>query len=402
MIEDQSKKQDWGKSNKLVAFNLDIGRFNQGVFTSFDVNMNSGQKTAEEIRMLEYTSNQGGGINVTPQSQSMYNFYKYRIYTCDVSMIGNALIQPKMYFNLRNVPMFSGPYQIQKVSHNITAGNFSTTFSGTRQPVYEISTQDSYLQTIYKNFVTPLLTKAKTEASSNISTNIIGQQSSKMNVVNGPNTPGPNSCEQNLSSSFNSLTYEASSATTLSITDIVNSIKTVVNSLPTSSTLSVDQKNVLRYLTFMVGYISNYENTTFKINGFNFGNVPLNINYSADLNEYIINNSSSYFCQNLGGNENVPVASFTGGVNSSIYIIASKFSALVKSGGDSILSNLTDALLLNPDNTTLDYFAKTYIVQWPNLVDENVYTQLQPSDKETLITEIKDSFSLAKTLGLNT
>ena len=400
MIEDQSKKQDWGKSNKLVAFNLDIGRFNQGVFTSFDVNMNSGQKTAEEIRMLEYTSNQGGGINVTPQSQSMYNFYKYRIYTCDVSMIGNALIQPKMYFNLRNVPMFSGPYQIQKVSHNISAGNFSTTFSGTRQPVYEISTQDSYLQTIYKNFVTPLLTKAKTEASSNISTNIIGQQSSKMNVVNGPNTPGPNSCEQNLSSSFNSLTYEASTATSLSITDIANTIKTVVDSLPTSSTLSVDQKNVLRYLTFMVGYISNYENTTFKINGFNFGNVPLNISYSADLNEYIINNSSSYFCQNLGGNENVPVASFTGGVNSSIYIIASKFSALVKSGGDSILSNLTNALLLNPDITTLDYFAKTYIVQWPNLVDENVYTQLQPSDKGTLITEIKNSFSLANTLKL--
>jgi hypothetical protein len=31
-------------NNKLVAFNMDIGRFNQGVFHSFDINMNSGQK----------------------------------------------------------------------------------------------------------------------------------------------------------------------------------------------------------------------------------------------------------------------------------------------------------------------------------------------------------------------
>ena len=168
LLENQSKKQDWGQSNKLVAFNMDIGRFNQGIFTSFDINMNSGQKTAEEIRMLEYTANQAGGINVTPQSQSMYNFYKYRVYTCDVSMMGNALIQPKMYFNLRNVPMFSGPYQIQNVSHSIGPGSFTTSFSGTRQPVYEISAQDSYLQTIYKNFVTPLLNKVKNTTSANI------------------------------------------------------------------------------------------------------------------------------------------------------------------------------------------------------------------------------------------
>ena len=401
LIEDQSKKQDWGKSNKLVAFNVDIGRQNQGIFTTFDVNMNSGQKTAEEIRMLEYTSNQAGGVNVTSQSQSMYNFYKYRVYTCDISMIGNALMQPKMYFNVRNVPLFSGPYQITKVSHQIAPGSFSTSFSGTRQPVYEISTQDSYLQTIYKNFVTPLITKAKSEATNNVSTNIIGQQSNKMNVVNGPNTPGPNSCEQNLTSSFNSLTYSASTATSLSNTQLVDAIKATVNLLPTSSTLTDNQNKVLRYLTFIVGYISNYEGSTFKINGFNFGNIPLNTSYSADLNEYIINNNNGYFCQNFGGNENVPVASFSGDIKHSMYVIANKFSALVKTGGDSILSNLTEALLLNPDTTTIDYFAKTYIVQWPNLVDENVYTQLQPTDKENLIKEIKESFSLAKTLNLN-
>ena len=233
LIENQSKKQDWGQSNKLVAFNMDIGRQNQGIFNSFDVNMNSGQKTAEEIKMLEYTANQAGGINVTPQSQSMYNLYKYRVYTCDVSMMGNALIQPKMYFNLRNVPMFSGPYQIQNVSHTISPGIFSTTFSGTRQPVYEISTQDSYLQTIYKNFVTPLLTKVKTEVSANISTNIIAQQTSKVETIGGPqNTVNTQSnCGQLLKSPFDVFTYTASTATSVSPSDIATTIKSVVDVL---------------------------------------------------------------------------------------------------------------------------------------------------------------------------
>jgi hypothetical protein len=401
LVEDQSKKQDWGKSNKLVAFNLDIGRQNQGIFTSFSVNMNSGQKTAEEIRLANYTANQGGGINATPQSQSMYNFYKYRVYTCDVTMIGNALMQPKMYFNLRNVPLFSGPYQITKVSHRINAGTFSTSFSGTRQPVYEISTQDSYLQTIYKNFVTPLLTKAKTETEANISTNIIGEQSTKMNEVNGPNTPGPDSCSQDLASPFRALSYSASTATSgLSDTQIATDIKTTVNLLPTSSTLTQNQKVTLRYLTFLVGYISNYDGTTFKINASNFGNLQLNVSYSADSDKFIMDKTKHHFCQNMGGKQNVPVGYFTD-VKDPMYVIANRFIALVRSGGDNILSNLTTNDLLNPSTVLIDYLAKTYITQWPNLVNDNVYSQLQPLDKTNLIKEVENCLSLAKTINLS-
>jgi hypothetical protein len=397
LLENQSKKQDWGQSNKLVAFNMDIGRFNQGIFTSFDVNMNSGQKTAEEIRMLEYTANQAGGVNVTPQSQSMYNFYKYRVYTCDVSMFGNALIQPKMYFNLRNVPMFSGPYQIQSVSHSIGPGSFTTSFSGTRQPVYEISAQDSYLQTIYKNFVTPLLNKVKTTTNANVTTNIIGQQNSKMNTVNGPNTPSTNQCGQFLVSPFDVFTYSASTQTIISEASIVNTIKTTVNSkLPLG-----DQNIALRYYLFIIGYIANYDGTTFKVNSNNFGNIPLNQSHLGDNDLYISGVTNSYFCQSSGNGQIIPTAIFSS-VTNPITVLTNKFLSLAKNpNGDTFLSNLTTAQLTATASLPIAQgFGKLYITTWPNLVDDNVYLQLQPSDQTSLNNKIISAINRANGLDL--
>ena len=46
------------------------------------------------------------------------------------------MIQPTMYFNLRYVPMFTGPYWITDVSHSISPGEFMTTFSGVRISKY--------------------------------------------------------------------------------------------------------------------------------------------------------------------------------------------------------------------------------------------------------------------------
>jgi hypothetical protein len=397
LIENQSKKQDWGQSNKLVAFNMDIGRQNQGIFTSFDVNMNSGQKTAEELKMLEYTANQAGGVNATAQSQSMYNFYKYRVYTCDVSMIGNALIQPKMYFNLRNVPMFSGPYQIQSVSHSIGPGSFTTSFSGTRQPVYEISAQDSYLQTIYKNFVTPLLNKVKNTTSVNITTNIIGQQNSKMNVVNGPNTPSPNQCGQLLVSPFDTFTYTASTPTTISQTNIVSAIKV---SGTTAPNVVPNQNLGLRYLTFIIGYISNFQGSNFVINSNNFGNIPLNQTHLGTNDIFISARTTNYFCQSSGNGQVIPTAVFSA-VTDPIAVISKKFVTLASTGGDPFLSNLTDGQLNSPTDAVLDEFAKLYITYWPNKVGDDVYTQLQPTDKSILKDKIKNAIALGRSLNLS-
>ena len=49
--------------------------------------------------------------------------------------MGNVMIQPTMYFYLKNVPMFKGSYWISEVSHSIKGNNIVTTFSGLRMPL---------------------------------------------------------------------------------------------------------------------------------------------------------------------------------------------------------------------------------------------------------------------------
>ena len=47
-------------------------------------------------------------------------------------MLGNLTMQPYMYFQLNNIPMFHGGYMITKVSHQIEPHHVSTKFKGVR------------------------------------------------------------------------------------------------------------------------------------------------------------------------------------------------------------------------------------------------------------------------------
>jgi hypothetical protein len=42
------------------------------------------------------------------------------------------MIQPTQYFQLSNIPMFSGAYMILSVEHNIQPNNMTTSFSGVK------------------------------------------------------------------------------------------------------------------------------------------------------------------------------------------------------------------------------------------------------------------------------
>jgi hypothetical protein len=78
-------------------------------------------------------------------------------------MMGNAMIQPTMYFNLRHVPMFSGPYMIQKVNHTIGPGTFETIIEGIRQPTAELPKIENYIQVLKQKLLKSILEKVKEE-----------------------------------------------------------------------------------------------------------------------------------------------------------------------------------------------------------------------------------------------
>ena len=141
-------KQDWANSNKVVGFNVDMTSQNQQIFKQFSISQTPGKPTSESLEMLNQMSNMSRNTRSSTQSVSLYNLYKNRSYDCSVDMMGCALIQPMMYFNVRNIPMFSGPYMIRSVTHNITESGFETTFDGSRQPFYSLPKIDNFLQTL--------------------------------------------------------------------------------------------------------------------------------------------------------------------------------------------------------------------------------------------------------------
>ena len=134
--EEQSDKDDYALSNKVVAFNVDFGVRNQGIFQSVSLDQSQFKDTSESFLITTEIANQAKGSKTFQQSTSLYNIYKNRSYNCQVVSMGNVMIQPTMYFNLRYVPMFTGPYWILDVNHSITPGNFTTTFSGVRMSKY--------------------------------------------------------------------------------------------------------------------------------------------------------------------------------------------------------------------------------------------------------------------------
>ena len=77
--------------------------------------------------------------------QNFYSIYANRAYTCTVEMMGCMNIMPLMYFQLNNISMFRGMYQIINVKHSIKAGDITTTFTGVRVSKYLVPPVSNYI-----------------------------------------------------------------------------------------------------------------------------------------------------------------------------------------------------------------------------------------------------------------
>ena len=137
--------RDYSKTNKVVGFSVDFGIQNQNMFKNLDLDMSEMKNTSESFKVFADIGGSVSGDKVAQQSVSMYSIYKSRSYSCGVESMGNAMIQPTMYFVLRHVPLFYGPYWIYEVDHNISENGFTTKFKGTRIPKYSLPNVDNLL-----------------------------------------------------------------------------------------------------------------------------------------------------------------------------------------------------------------------------------------------------------------
>ena len=123
---------DFTKSNKAVAFEVSFGDQQQGIFKGIQLDQTSIKNTSESYKLMEQLGNSETGSSTAQLDTALFDIYRSRSYSCEVTCMGNVMIQPTMYFYLKNIPLFRGTYIIYEVTHNIKTTGIETTFKGSR------------------------------------------------------------------------------------------------------------------------------------------------------------------------------------------------------------------------------------------------------------------------------
>ena len=381
LIEDQTNKKDYSLSNRCVGFNVDIGIRNQNVFYSFSVSQDAGKATSESIETQLNMINQANGRNVATQNVSLYNLYKNRSYTCTIQCLGNALLQPTMYFNLQHVPMFNGPYMITDISHNITPGNFETTITGIRQGIFDLPKIDSFLQSLNKNLLTKIeqaVLNKKDETAKISATTDITKAAKIVQEARGTKQ-AENSCRAKLNPIYDTQGW----------TDVKTTL-TSLNPIELRDAIIKKTSNgILQTIIYTICYVRSFEGNQNKplFAGYNnnFAAVTLDLDYSNN-NIYF---NKTYSCLDVQAGQSsaksttniLPIANFAT-IDKFIDFMVSKLS-----------SNVTRIQQIG--------LPKYYVCYWPT---ENLTPEYYEKNKDTefkkVIATFEAAIKSARTLGL--
>ena len=390
LVESQSNKKNWDKSNKVVGFNIDISNQNQQIFKNFSVGQDVGKPTAESLEMLNQMANQSRNRSTGSQNVSLYNLYRNRSYECSVDMMGNALIQPMMYFNVRNIPMFSGPYMITSVTHQISEGEFSTTFKGTRQPFYSLPKIDSFIQSLSLDIISKLQeqVKANEEKSKSSPENVIFQKNNVVSNVTGTDTITKNQdCSDKINSGYVGYTpLDSPVSTQISYKDFKKLLgdRIVAIGIPketTSGGATTPNENFVKLsaILFLFIYLDSASSSGMKAYENNYSTINLTETYGQILAS---TTNKKYYCLSRGTNLNIPVVSF---------ISAEKFV-------DFAIGKFKDRLSLIKTATD-EEIVQLYVTKYPNIQPDNVYTEMTEQDKNTLQNKVKQGADIYRSLN---
>jgi hypothetical protein len=386
LIESQQGKTDWARSNKVVGFNVDITQQNQQIFKQLDLNQDPGKPTSESLEALNQMANQGRNRGTTTQNVSLYNLYKNRSYECSIDMMGNALMQPTMYFNLRNIPMFSGPYLVTKVSHRINEDGFETTITGTRQSFSSLPKVDGFIQSLNINIVNTIQQKViERETSLRAdSKNVIAQKTQIIQNVTGTDSlANGQTCQAFIDPRYRNYTpIETPERTTQTLKALYTTLKEKYVAKGYTGGTSPD----LLYYT-LIAYTFIYVDSVNNTGGIS----AYQHNYSTfDLKEYynqefVLRTDRNFVCINRGDNEtNIPIASFPS---------FNDFIEFVISVIPPIKSQFVTDVTQNPD--ALISLAKNYVLKYPIQRESNIWTDMDNSQRAILVDKFKkasDSF----------
>jgi hypothetical protein len=368
------------------------------VFYDISLNQTPGKPTSETIQALTDLANQGSGRGASTASVSLYNVYKTRSYTCEVTLFGNVMVQPMMYFILRHIPMFEGPYLIVDVSHDIRPGQFTTKIIGVRQPIPILNNpskqeailriQSAYLDTIEKE----------------IYTNLKNNKPITPNDIPSPTTEGTNNfiidaflekkreqfgdCSETLYGGAKKFTQQDG---ILTITT-VNELKDLIN--------GATPNNDVKKLVFSLIWLESTDEASNEIKAFNnnFIGLPLNIN---TIDTFISNFKGKlldqYVCVGIGDSSYAMACFDT--LRSAVEVACSKFKTLVVGENTNLNEEKVTNLLI--ENWPVKSPTAT-----PPPAGQTVPTGSQtikssnPSEYNRILNKVKKAFIQAKAVNL--
>ena len=390
LVEDQDGKQDWDRSNKVVGFNIDMGPQNQQIFKKFDVSQEPGDPTTESLEMLNQMANLNRNRGGASQSASLYNVYRNRSYKCSVDMLGNAMIQPMMYFNLRYVPMFSGPYMITKVTHRINDSGFDTSFDGQRQPFYSIPALDKYLQSLSNKILVSLRQKIQEEDNrlSETPENILSEKNSSVSyATSGIGIVSTQNCSANLIRDYQGYVNVTPTETTSTPKNVY---KLLTDKIKTQG-FDSERSGLLRAFIFSTMYIGSFTSPNFKTFNNNYSAIPLNVNWGGSVSYFDL----EYYCVDQGTNLKVPMAKFDS-IEKFIDFMVNKYKG--KIGTIESYLDLTATTTEQIKTTIINAITKTYIIDFPKNKSTKVYDEMIESDREKIKEKVTKSYNLLETL----
>ena len=385
LLENLNGKTDYALSNRCVGFNVDIGTRNQNIFYSFQVDQTNGVATSESINTTLNMVNQAVGKNVATQNVSLYNLYKQRSYKCSVVCLGNALIQPSMYFNLRHVPMFNGPYLIQSISHTIQPGNFQTTFTGIRQGIYDLPSIDSFLQSMNQNLLTKL--EEVLQIKKDTPKPIANTQQQKLDdtVQKADNTlDAQNSCTTKVDvTTYQGYEVQSGSASNPGLTP--RQFKEKLESVIKGTTQDdIDLRQYIYFISYVNSFVASSNSGAGAFVGFNnnYALISLDKNFGQGLRTFF---SKRYCCVNVK----------TSGSNNSLPIVA--FDSIEK-----YILFMEAALRNNIGRIRTTTFTKYYVCHWPRENVAESYFDANNTEFTTVYETLTAALKSAVDIGLVT
>lgn len=278
--------------------------------------------------------------------------------------------------------MFSGPYMITKVTHQIADNEFSTNISGSRQPFYSLPKIDNFLQTLNIKILSTIQTKIqeREQQARQSPNNIKSQQQNVIaNLQSQDTLTKSQDCLTQINPRYRDYTgLDIPQQTSVTTKQLFETIKDVLVSRGRSVT--GDTTYLLANIAFSFIYVDSGNNT--GITGYenNYSTINLTEVYGDSFVTYIKRN---YFCVSRGANPNLPVASFNSFRNFIEFVLDRISPIPSKIIAD---SNVFD---LGTKQGAAKAFAKQYILNYPLAQPPNVYDSMVEQDKLTVQQEME-------------